>query len=149
MNRRRDRIDADDEEVNVPERTGRPKRIPLGTRNVLTAPKRKGYVRRWVNDTPDRIDAFIAAGYEVVRDNIPTGDPKAGEDSPVGTAVSKSVGLGTKAVLMEIPQDWYDEDQEKRQSELKVQEDSMRRNVGKTPVDDTGQYGTVDIKQGQ
>jgi len=39
------------------------KRIPLGTRNILTAPKKPGFVRRFVNDKGDRIQSFKDAGW--------------------------------------------------------------------------------------
>lgn len=148
MNRRK-RMMMEDGEMDTSVRTDRPKRIPLNTRNVLSAPAKKGFVRRFVNDVEDRVQRFQDAGYEVVQGNIQVGDPKAGEDKPVGSPVSKSVGLGTKAVLMEIPQDWYDEDQKARQDAIAAQEQSMNRNIGKTPVDDSGQYGNVEIKHGQ
>ena len=51
------------------------KRIPLGSRNILTAPKRPGFVRRFVNDKGDRITAFKDAGWNPV-ENTPVGDPK-------------------------------------------------------------------------
>jgi len=129
-------------------RTERPKRIPLGTRNVLTAPARRGFVRRFVNDVEDRVQRFRDAGYSVVKGHVQVGDPKAGDDTPMGSVVGKSVGQGTKAVLMEIPEDWYNEDQKDRQDAITQQEQGMSRSIGKTPVDETGQYGEVKIQHG-
>ena len=127
------------EDKNKP---NRPKRIPLGTRNVLTAPKREGYVRRFVNDTPGRIKQFEDAGYSVVRDNIEIGDPKAGKGNKVGSAVSKPVGGGTKGVLMEIKKEWYQEDQKAKQDVILEGERDMKRQLNSGA---NGTYGGVQI----
>jgi len=123
-------------------RPGRRKRVPLGMRNVLVAPKKEGYVRRFVNDVEDRVATMQERGYEIVRKSgdIETGDPKVGKDSVVGSPVVKSVGGGIKAVLMEIPKEWYDEDQLEKQKEIDSLEDSMKQ---------TGemQYGKVKIEK--
>lgn len=89
----------------------RKKRTPIGVRNVLTAPVRDGYVRRWVNDRDDRIERFREAGYEPVTADFKGGDPQLGDPSKPGSTVVKSVGGGVKSVLMEIPKEYYDEDQ--------------------------------------
>ena len=78
------------------------KRVPLGMRNVLTAPKRPGFVRRFVNDTPDRVQAFKDAGYDVVTEDVAVGDDKIGKSVAPGSAVMPSVGGGQRAVLMEL-----------------------------------------------
>ncbi len=122
----------------------RPKRIPLGTRNVLTAPKRPGYVRRFVNDVPGRIQQFEAAGYSVVKENITVGDPKIGKDLDPGSPVSLSVGGGTKAVLMEIREDWYTEDQKAKQDKILMAENDMKRNLNARRE---GSYGSVEIRR--
>jgi hypothetical protein len=122
------------------ERTNRPKRIPLGTRNVLTAPKREGYVRRFVNDDGDRIKTFEAAGYSVVRGDVEVGDPKAGKDTPTGSVVEKSVGSGNRAVLMEIKKEWYDEDQKAKQDRIDESERDMKRQLN---TQRQGSYGGV------
>lgn len=117
----------------------RPQRVPVGTRNVLTAPKREGYHRRFVNDTDDRIQTFIDAGYEVVKGDVSTGDDMVGNASKMGSAVSKSVGQGTKAVLMEIRQEWYDEDQKAKHNEITASESAMKQKRTE------GQYGEIKI----
>jgi hypothetical protein len=120
----------------------RPKRIPLGTRNVLVAPERKGYVRRFVNDVPGRIESFEAAGYAVVKEDIEVGDPKIGKSLDPGSPVSKSVGGGTRAVLMEIKEEWYEEDQQAKLNKITQAENDMKRSLN-TPRE--GTYGKVDI----
>ncbi|MHC4635860.1 MAG: hypothetical protein ACYSYU_11765 [Planctomycetota bacterium] len=95
----------------------RPKRVPLGTRSVLTVrpqDKDPNYEYRFINDKDDRIPQAQEAGWEFVASKdkkIPVGDPKAGKDTQVGTPVTKAVGGGVTAYLMRIHKDWYDEDQ--------------------------------------
>lgn len=120
----------------------RPKRVPLGTRNVLKYPERKGYIRRVVNDVEDRIQRFKQAGYEIVqKKDLPSGDPRAGDASQMGMPVSKNVGNGVKGVLMEIPEEWYIEDQKAKQDKLLAQEAAMKQNKGGVE----GGYGDIGI----
>lgn len=121
----------------------RPKRIPLGTRNVLTAPKRPGYVRRFVNDEGDRVAQFEAAGYELVREKVEVGDPKAGKGSQVGSVVRPSVGAGASAVLMEIREEFFNEDQKAKQDRIDAGEKDMRANLNSGR---DGTYGKVEIR---
>lgn len=120
----------------------RPKRIPLGTRNVLTAPERPGYVRRFVNDEGDRVAQFEAAGYTLVRDKVEVGDPKAGKSAQLGSVVRPSVGAGTSAVLMEIKKEYYDEDQAAKQAQIDAGEADMKANLNSGRA---GTYGKVEI----
>jgi hypothetical protein len=124
-------------------RRQRPQRRPIGTGNVLTAAQRPGFVRRFVNDHDGRVERFLEAGYEIVRNPAAdTSDPKAGKASNLGSPVRKSVGGGMHAVLMEIPADWYAEDQANKQREISDVEQSMQRpNVG------DGQYGSINISK--
>lgn len=108
---------------------GRPVRIPLGTRDILTAPKRSGYVRRFVNDEGDRIQRFEEAGYKVVREDIEVGDPVAGKESQIGSVVNPSVGGDKKAVLMEIKEEWYEKDQKEKQDRISTGEKDMKRQL--------------------
>lgn len=117
----------------------RPKRKPLGTQSVLTAPKRAGYVRRFVNDVDGRIERFQEAGYEIVQGNVETNSGQLGKDSKLGSAVHKGVGGGMKAVLMEIKQEWYDEDQKAKQERVDLSESSLKSKRTE------GQYGDIRI----
>jgi len=120
----------------------RPKRVPLGTRNVLRYPARPGYHRHVINDVDDNILIHEQAGYTVVqKKDLPSGDPRAGDASQMGMPVSKEVGGGVKGVLMEIPQEWYDEDQKARQDKITADESAMKRSKG----DIEGGYGEVKI----
>ncbi len=122
-------------------------RVPLGTRNVLTFSKRPGYVRRIVNDVDDRIQRFNDAGYEIVHGEETGGDPLAGAASKIGSAVSKPVGGGTMGVLMEIPEEYYNEDQAAKHAEIDKVEASMKRKSRPDQAADNqlGQYGDISI----
>ena len=106
---------------------GRPKRIPLGTRNVLTYPPIPGYVTRVVNDIEDRVARFKEAGYEVVTGDEILGDRAAGVGGAVGSEVSKPVGGGRRGVLMKIKQEFYDEDRAAKQARVDASEDGLYR----------------------
>lgn len=125
---------------------GRKPRVPLGTRNVLQYPQRPGYVRRVVNDVDDRVQRFKDAGYEIVHGDETGGDPMAGAASKIGSAVSKPVGGGRAGVLMEIPEEYYREDQAAKQAEIDKVESSMKRKSRPDQAEDQlGQYGNVSI----
>ena len=119
------------------------KRVPLGTRNILTAPKKPGFVRRFVNDKGDRIESFKAAGWESVDEDIQVGDQKAGKASSMGSLVNPHVGGGQRAVLMEIPEKIFKEDRAASQAKITKVENEIRRN-SKTPGSD-GLDGSVSI----
>lgn len=118
------------------------KRIPLGTRNILTAPKKPGFVRRFVNDKGDRIAAFKEAGWNTVED-IPVGDAKLGRPSSIGSLTNPSVGAGQRAILMELPETYYQEDYAASQAKITAVENEIKRE-SKTPGKD-GLAGTVKI----
>ena len=111
------------------ETTKRPERVPLVSRNILTAPQRHGYVRRFVNNEPGRINGFKAAGYEIVQGDAQIGDPKIGKGLLPGSAVAMPVGGGQNAVLMEIKQEYYDEDQKVKQDKITREENDMRQEL--------------------
>jgi len=120
----------------------RKKRIPIGTGNVLTAEQRPGFVRRFVNDHDGRVERFIEAGYTPVLDaNADTSSKNTSKPSLMGDVVRKAVGGGRHAVLMEIPKEWYDEDQAEKQKEVDAREGSMEPNTRE------GQVGSVVIKR--
>lgn len=125
--------------VSTPLQNTRPKRTPVSGRNKLTAPVRKGYVRRFVNDVEDRINVFEEGGWQIVRGEIPVGDKSVSRDNPMGSPVVKHVGNGTKAFLMEIKEDWYSEDQASKQKKI----DSTINEIVKKR--DDGQYGKIEV----
>jgi len=103
----------------------KPKRTPIGTRNKLTAEARPGFKRRFVNDSPGRIQQFLDAGYTIVNDGTEIGDKNVGTATRVGSNSQKPVGGGTTAVLMEIKDDWYREDQATKQRNIAKKEKSL------------------------
>jgi len=119
------------------------KRVPLGTRNILTAPKKPGFVRRFVNDKGDRIENFKAAGWNLVDETVQVGDPKIGKASSLGSLVNPHVGGGQKALLMEIPEEFYNEDKAAAQAKITRIENEIKRN-SKIPGKD-GLDGQVSI----
>lgn len=118
------------------------KRVPLGSRNILTAPKRSGFVRRFVNDKGDRVQAFKDAGWTLVEDT-PVGDSKIGRASSIGSTTNPSVGGGQRAFLMEIPEKYYQEDYNAAQAKITQVESEIKRN-SKSPGKD-GLSGEVKI----
>ena len=119
------------------------KRIPLGTRNILTAPKKPGFVRRFVNDKGDRVQSFKDAGWNTVEENIPVGDPKIGRAGSLGSLANPHVGGGQRAVLMELPEDLYNEDRAASQAKIAQVENEIKRK-SKTPSKD-GLSGEINI----
>ena len=120
------------------------KRVKLGTRNILSAPQKPGFVRRFVNDTGDRVQLFKEAGWNTVDDVNQVGDPKLGTASSIGSGANPHVGGGQRAVLMEIPEDFYLADQAEAQAEITKVENEMKRN-SKTASKD-GLSGSVEIQ---
>ncbi len=126
--------------------SARPRRTPIGQRNVLNVQgKEDGYVYRIVNDTGDRIQQFLDAGYELVDANsVRVGDKRVNQSTPEGTKAQVSVGGGQKAFVMRIPKEYYEEDQAAKQAEVNRLEESIKKQVSSGNAD----YGKVMISQG-
>ena len=120
------------------------KRVKLGTRNILSAPQRPGFVRRFVNDTGDRVQMFKEAGWNTVDDVNQVGDPKLGKPSLIGSGANPHVGGGQRAVLMELPEDIYSADRAESQAEITKIENEMKRNSKSEGKD--GLSGSVEIR---
>jgi hypothetical protein len=82
-------------------------------------------------------------GYEPVTHKVSVGDSAVGRASQLGSAVSRPVGGGQKAVLMRIPKEWYDEDQAEKQKRVEQSEKAMERNIPKNKPTPDGDYGEV------
>lgn len=115
--------------TDSPTREGRK---PIGSRNPLQFEKRTGFHRRVFNDQEDRIAQAEASGYRIVTEKTKGGDDGAGADSQQATPVVRSVGGGLKGVLMEIPEEFYNEDQRKKQEQVDITEADILR-TGTTP----------------
>lgn len=134
-------------ETHKPE--NRPVRKPLHSRNALAAEKRAGFVRRWVNDVPGRIEAFLEAGYQLVESTEDTSDNKVQTESHLSGSVARKVvnkdpNATTKyAVLMEIPEKFYKEDQDAKQARV----DDIEKGYNPDKYNkDSPFYGTLEKK---
>jgi hypothetical protein len=83
----------------------RPARKPFGAHvQKLSYPARENYHRHWFNDTPGRIARALEAGYSHVKSHD-------GKNVSRIVGVAEAGGGGLNAFLMEIPLEWYREDQ--------------------------------------
>lgn len=132
---------SDQKEAIAKAPESRVKRTPIGTRNVLTvAGKDPNYVYRIINDSGDRVQEFMEAGYELVKDDsVKVGDKKVNKASSEGSLSQVSVGQGQKAFVVRIKKEWYDEDQAAKQ--LRV--DELENSTKAKALD--GTYGKLEI----
>lgn len=95
-------------------------RKPFGSMSLkLDYPVREGFHRHWFNDVPGRIDRAKEAGYEHVMSN---------EGKPVSRTVGTAEGGGAlTAYLMEIPEEWYQQDMATEQNLIDEKEEVIRR----------------------
>lgn len=110
------------------------KRTPINGRNVLTVTgKEPGYTYRVVNDTGDRIQQFLDAGYELVgAKDVKVGDRRIDNSSAEGSKAQVSVGrTGEKAFVMRIRDEWYAEDQALKAAAVSELEASIKHEAGK------------------
>ena len=123
---------------------GRVTRTPTGTRNILTVKgKDPNYEYRIVNDVEDRITQFQEAGYEVVQsESVDVGDKRAASGTSIGSAKTLSVGQGTKAYVMRIKKEWYEEDQRAKQGQIAATESAI-----KDPTLNGGDYGSTKLSR--
>lgn len=113
-------------------REDRPTRTPIGARNRLSFPKDQqdpAYHYRVVNDTDDRLNRFLEAGYEFVTGDSALGDARAGEAGSIDSRVSKPVGGGTRGFLMRIKKEWYEEDQAAKAAHINELEAATKPNA--------------------
>lgn len=123
--------------------SARPQRAPLGKRDRLAIKnKEDGFTYRIVNDVDDRVEQLMERGYEVCsKEQVGAiGNKRVDNTSSVGSAAHFSVGQGTKAVVMRIPKEWYDEDQRAKAAEIDAVEATMKSDARKA-----ADYGKLDI----
>jgi hypothetical protein len=127
--------------TNSIEPSGRPHRVPVSARNRLVIRNQeKGYKYRIVNDVEDRVNRFLEGGYEIVPANKvgTVGDNRVDNPSAPGSSSHISVGQGTKAVVMRIKEQYYNEDQAAKQAVIDELEGTMKN---------AGDYGDVTLRK--
>lgn len=133
----------DDKDSIAKAPSGRVTRTPVGQRNILTV---KGtdpnFVYRIVNDVDDRVSQFQEAGYELVADDaVKVGDKRLNAASSMGSHKRLSVGQGTKAVVMRIKREWYEEDQAAKLASVAESENATREKAL------SGTYGDIKLSR--
>jgi hypothetical protein len=123
----------------------KPKRIPLGRRNVLTVSGLKDqdeFHYHWFNDVDERLQQCVEAGYEFVGNSgLQVGDKTVESARGTDSITKKAVGGGKIAYLMRIPMELYKEDQTNKQRDV----DLLDANLKAPEVD--GKYGKVEINR--
>ena len=123
----------------------RTQRTPLVSRSVLGVKgKDPNFIYRIVNDTGDRINSFQEAGWEIVTDkDVTIGDRRCGRASADGSGVTVPVGQGVTGFLMRQSKEYYKEDQDYKESLLKEQERSIKKEASENNF-----YGKLKISTG-
>jgi hypothetical protein len=122
-------------------RANRPTRIPIHKQNAISANKRAGFMRRVVTDREERINKFLQAGYSIVRDGEKIGDQRSKDPSQLSDMPRRQVGHGLYGVLMEIPEELYNQDQvDKIEQTRDVERELFRANLADP---NKKQYGSV------
>jgi hypothetical protein len=111
---------------------GRNTRVPLGvSRTKLAVQAREGYVRRWVNDSEGRLQQAEQGGYQFVEDpKLQIGDQDIDNvNRDLGARVSRVVDktTGQKAYLMEIKEEFFQEDQEAKRKAIDETDAAIRK----------------------
>ncbi len=119
------------------------KRTPInGRRGKLNVKgKDPDFTYRVVNVVDDRVQEFIEAGYELVKDDgiHKVGDKRVATPNGLDSALEISVGGGSKAVLMRIKNEWYEEDQAAKQKAV----DDIEQTIREPNIE--GKFGKVEI----
>jgi|SRR5579864_1124180 len=112
-------------------------RTPFGDRNPkLAAPLRKGFHRHWFIDKPGRIGNALRAGWKFVKDDI------SGKNMERVTGNFQSETKdGQRSFYMEMPQEWYEADQNATLKSVAETEATIRR--GEVATGD-GKYVPLD-----
>lgn len=105
----------------------RKKRVPMHVRQPIQADPRPGYRRRVVKNDPTRIERLRMAGYTVVEDGTAIGDHKEGQAAAPGSASAKitNPSSGGWGILMEIPEELYQEDLKAKHDKIDRDEEAL------------------------
>ena len=127
-------------EVNLP---GRRRRASVGGHALkLTAPEKPGFVRRWVNDSGNRIAQAEDLAYEFVSDpSIKSTDAGSRVSRVVGTQAN---GEPLRAFLMETPIVEYQAGLDEKEAHNAQIDEAIR-----SGIDSTGQLGPATETYGQ
>lgn len=125
-------VDIDYEKAKARRDKKREERAASGAyaNQKLVAPKREGYVRRWVNDDGTRLADLEDKGYSFVTEqvsgdeNITTTDLGSKKSQTVG---KKADGTPLTAYLMEMPKKWQDEDSQEKEAARQEVESQIKR----------------------
>lgn len=108
----------------------KPKRVPLGRRNVLTVhglTDTDVFHYHWFNDVGDRLQQCLEAGYEfVAKEDLSVGDKTVESARGTDSITKKGVGGGVIAYLMRLPTEIYMEDQANKQLEVDQLEATLK-----------------------
>jgi hypothetical protein len=108
--------------------TDHPQRVMPGQGNKLAveAP-REGFVRRWVTNIPGRLEEMQQYGYTFVENTgLVANALDSSEASALGTRITRPSGGGNIYYLMEIREDWYQENQDYKQAQIDEIEKAMK-----------------------
>lgn len=117
-----------DDKYKVNGQATHPKRVPIHQQKSLSAKTRTGFVRRIVNEELGRVESFKMAGWTVVEGrNENDSDIRAQNGTQLGTEVRYVVNRDhqarcSTAVLMEIPEELYNEDYLEQQKDIAANE---------------------------
>ncbi len=128
-----------EERPKVDNRAGeaRPTRTPIhGYRNIIGVKGiRPGYHACWVNE--DNVERFLDGGYDYVNNDVKVGDRSVKIASQVGGRISKNMGGGVTAYLMECPEEIFKDENDRLNKEVDSTEEGMRQSLN------SGQDGLV------
>jgi hypothetical protein len=119
---------TDAPEGAVPKSRRRRRSSNGGMQLKLQAPERKGYVRRWVNDNPARVQNMEELGYDFAEADTKTDGQGTRISRIVGT---KPDGSPLHAYLMETPTEEYAIGVQDKEERLKPFEQAIR--AGRDP----------------
>ncbi len=115
---------------------GRPNRreSAVGRSRLAIAGQDPSFVYRIVNDSDGRVAYMESLGYELCKhDEIKVvGKRQTQPEAKEGALAVISVGGGTKAYVMKIKKDWYEEDQAEKRGAIEEQRKTIGQFEGST-----------------
>lgn len=111
-----------------------------------------GYIPRWVNDTGNRLDDAVRAGYEFVYTNKHIGEGTDTSNTDIGSKVSKVVdksprlGNPMRAYLMQIKKEWYDQDQAAKLGQVEEVDKTIKRGKFEVKQEQGAFYGKMEYQ---